>query len=61
MEIHSALTFEPVGEATRVTWASELEPRGWLRLLRPILGLVGRRQAASIYSALKRTLEETHE
>ena len=60
MDIHSSLVFEPVGEATRMRWSSELAPRGALKLMTPILARVGRRQAESIWRNLKRVLEERH-
>ena len=58
MDIHSSLAFEPVGEGTRMRWSSELAPRGAFRLMAPILGPVGRRQAETIWRNLKRVLEE---
>jgi Polyketide cyclase / dehydrase and lipid transport len=60
MDIHSSLVFEPVGEATRMRWSSELAPRGAFKLMTPILAAVGRRQAETIWRNLKRVLEERH-
>ena len=57
MDIHSSLAFEPVGGATRMRWSSQLEPRGALKLMTPILAPVGRRQAETIWRNLKRVLE----
>ena len=60
MNIHSSLAFEPVGEATRMRWSSELEPRGAFKLMTPILAAVGRRQAETSWRNLKLVLEERH-
>ena len=60
MDIHSSLAFEPVGEATRMPWSSQLEPRGGFKLMTPILAPVGRRQAERIWRNLKRVVEEPH-
>ena len=57
MTIGSTLDFDRVPEGTRIRWSSELEPRGTLRILRPILGPIGRRQVKPIYARLKRVLE----
>lgn len=58
MDIHSRLRFEPADGGTRMRWSSELRPRGAMRLLTPILGVVARRQSATIWQGLKETLEE---
>jgi len=57
MDIHSTLILEPVAGGTLVRWSSTLEPRGLLRLVTPLLGAIGRRQASAIWGNLKRTLE----
>lgn len=61
LDIHSRLRFEPIDGATRMHWSSQLRPRRAMRLLTPILGLVGRRQTAAIWKGLEQTLEEQHE
>jgi hypothetical protein len=58
MVIGSTLDFEAVPEGTRIRWSSELEPRGVLRVLGPILAPIGRRRARTIYAHLERALEE---
>ncbi|HSI81785.1 MAG TPA: SRPBCC family protein [Solirubrobacterales bacterium] len=61
IEIDSALDFEPVPEGTSMRWVWEVRPQGALRLLRPLLGPIARRQARTIWSSLKRELEEGRE
>ncbi len=58
MEIRGGLTFEPVPEGTRMRWQWNLEPRGLLRVLRPLIVQVGRRQEQAVWSGLRRLLEE---
>ena len=48
MEIRGALTFEPVPEGTRMRWSWELQPRGLLRLLTPLIDRMGQRQEQTI-------------
>jgi deazaflavin-dependent oxidoreductase (nitroreductase family) len=57
MEIRGTLTFEPVAQGTRMRWAWELEPRGALRLLGPLIARTGARQERTIWTGLKRLLE----
>lgn len=58
MDIHSDLFFEPRGAGgTRMRWRSDLEPHGLLRVLTPVLGLVGRRQTRRIWEGLRQRLE----
>ena len=54
MENQGALTFESVLGGTR-SW--EVRPRGALRLMAPLVGVIGRRQERSIWGNLKRLLE----
>ena len=58
MEIRGALTFESVPEGTRMRWQWNLEPRGLLKALGPLLVRVGRRQEQEVWSGLKRLLEQ---
>jgi Polyketide cyclase / dehydrase and lipid transport len=57
-DIQGALTFEPVTGGTRMRWDWDLRPRGGLRVLGPVLGIVGRRQERAIWAGLKTCLEE---
>ncbi len=58
MEIHGSLTFEPVPEGTRMRWQWNLEPRGLLKLVGPLIVRMGRRQEQAVWSGLKRLLEK---
>ncbi|HZL65059.1 MAG TPA: SRPBCC family protein [Thermoleophilia bacterium] len=58
MDIRGTLTFDPVPEGTRMRWHWELAPRGFLRLLTPLVARMGRRQEEAIWTGLKRCLEE---
>lgn len=56
-EIDGALTFEAAEGGTRLRWDWELEPRGVLRFLGPLVAWLGRRQEAAIWEGLRRHLE----
>lgn len=43
MDIQGALTFEPLAGGTRMRWSCDLEPRGALRLVTPLIARMGRR------------------
>lgn len=57
MDIHYALTFEPTTYGTRMRWSGDLRPRGPLKLFKPVLNWLGRRQEKATWSRLKRYLE----
>lgn len=57
MDVRYALTFEPVPEGTRMRWSGDLEPRGILKLMGPIVARMGRRQESRIWGSLKHLLE----
>jgi uncharacterized membrane protein len=57
MDIQGTLTFDPVPDGTRMRWSWELEPRGMLKLMTPVVVLIGRRQERTIWTGLKRYLE----
>jgi uncharacterized protein YndB with AHSA1/START domain len=57
MEIRGSLTFDPVPEGTGMRWRWNLEPRGFLNVLSPLIARMGRRQEQAIWSGLKRVLE----
>jgi Polyketide cyclase / dehydrase and lipid transport len=61
MEIHGSLTFDPVPEGTRMRWQWDLEPRGPLRLLRPLIVRMGQCQEQAIWSELKKVLETSED
>lgn len=57
MDIRGTLTFEPDGEGTRMRWSWDLEPKGALKLMGPIVAIVGRRNEKAIWTSLKNLLE----
>jgi carbon monoxide dehydrogenase subunit G len=57
IDILSTLTLATEDAGTRLLWTSELEPRGLLRLLAPVLAIYGRRQTRALWTNLKQTLE----
>jgi uncharacterized protein YndB with AHSA1/START domain len=57
METVGALTFEPTSDGTRMRWSWDVQPRGMLRVMPAIVGMIGRRQERSIWGNLKRLLE----
>lgn len=57
MDIHGRLLFEPVPEGTRMRWVWDLEPRGVMRLLGPLVHRLGDRQERRIWSGLKEFME----
>jgi hypothetical protein len=62
MDTKGTVTFEPVPEGTLLRWSWEVEPRGALRLMTPIMARIGRRQEHAIWAGLKQILEahDTH-
>jgi uncharacterized membrane protein len=57
MDIRGDLRFEPIGGDTRMRWAWDLQPHGGLKLMGPMITLMGRRQERTIWTSLKRVLE----
>jgi len=60
MNLAGALTFDPVAGGTRMRWSWELQPRGILRLLSPLVARIGRSQERRIWTCLKGLLEGQH-
>lgn len=58
MTIEGTLTFDSVAEGTHMRWSWNLVPRGILKFATPIVASVGRRQERTIWTNLKRLLEE---
>ena len=52
-----ALTFEPVGGSTLMRWSWDVQARGVLRFMGPLVASIGRRQERRIWSGLKQLLE----
>jgi hypothetical protein len=57
MDTVGALTFEPSGKGTIMTWSWRIKPRGLAKTTSPIVAWMGRRQERAIWSALKQLLE----
>lgn len=57
MDLAGGLTFEPVGGGMRMRWSWNLEPHGLLRLMGPVVAIMGRRQERRIWTSLKQLLE----
>ena len=57
MDVRYTLTFDPVSQGTRMRWVGDVEPKGYLRLMTPLVGWMGRRQERRIWTSLKNLLE----
>jgi hypothetical protein len=57
LEINGVLLFESVPEGTRMKWIWDLEPRGFSKLMGPLVRRIGERQELAIWTGLKRVLE----
>ena len=58
MDLQGGLTFDPVAGGTRMRWSWDLEPKRGLRLMGPMITRMGRRSERTIWTSLKRLLEE---
>ncbi len=59
-DIEGELVFESLGNATKMRWAWNVRPKGMANLLRPLVGVIGRRSERACWEGLKRYLE-SHE
>ena len=59
MTTDGGLTFSRDGEATVLTWDWSVAPRGWMRLLGPVFGLLGGRMERRTWTGLKRHLKQS--
>ncbi len=57
MDISGKLLFEPQGQSTKMKWLWNIEPRGFLKLLGPIVRRMGERQEMAIWTGLKNVME----
>jgi uncharacterized protein YndB with AHSA1/START domain len=57
MDVRYTLTFDPVPEGTRMRWSGDLETRGILKLMSPMVSVMGRRQEQRTWTGLKLLLE----
>jgi hypothetical protein len=51
------LTFETLGNSTRMRWVWDIKPTGVLKMFTPLVVWMGRRQENRIWSQLKQCLE----
>lgn len=56
-DIEGVLTLARQGAGTRMSWAWQLRPKGALKVLRPLMAVMGRRQEQRIWAAMKEKLE----
>jgi carbon monoxide dehydrogenase subunit G len=59
MRTVGALTFEPKGSGTLLSWSWNIRLRGVTKLAAPIVSWMGRRQEYAIWTGLKTMLEAT--
>ena len=59
METSGALTFAADGDGTIMSWAWQVCPKGWMRMLGPLFEPLGRRMERRIWASMKRYLENT--
>lgn len=55
--IRGVLTFEPDPGGTLMRWSWDIQPRGALRFLSPVISRIGKRQEAANWASMKRYLE----
>ena len=61
MDINGTLLFEPQGQSTKMKWLWNIEPRGFLKLLGPIVRRMGERQELANWTGLKKVMESQPE
>lgn len=57
MDTSGTLTFTASGQGTVMAWDWQVHPKGWTRMLGPLVGLLGGRMERRIWSRLKQQLE----
>jgi hypothetical protein len=57
METSGALTLTAEGDVTVMRWDWQVRPKGWFRLLGPLVGPLGGRMERRIWTGLKHKLE----
>jgi uncharacterized protein YndB with AHSA1/START domain len=57
MVLDGGLTFDTTAGGTRMSWSWSLHPTGPMRLLTPLLAIMGRRNERRIWTGLKHHLE----
>ena len=58
METTGRLTFAAEGDGTVMSWDWQVRPRGWMRMLGPLVGALGGRMERRIWTGLKHQLED---
>jgi carbon monoxide dehydrogenase subunit G len=59
MQTSGALTFAGVGDGTVMNWDWQVHPKGWMRILGPLVAPLGGRMERRIWTSMKRLLEKT--
>jgi len=59
MQTSGTLTIAADGDGTVMSWDWQVHPKGWLRLLGPLFGPLGRDLKRRIWASMKRYLENT--
>jgi hypothetical protein len=57
MRTSGTLTFAADGDGTVMSWDWQVHPKGWMRMLGPLFGPLGRRMERRIWTSMKRYLE----
>jgi len=57
MDINGTVLFESQGQSTKLKWLWNIEPRGFLKLLGPMVRRMGERQELAIWTGLKKLME----
>jgi uncharacterized protein YndB with AHSA1/START domain len=57
MDINGTLLFESQGQSTKMKWLWDIEPRGFIKLLGPIVRRIGERQELANWTGLKKVME----
>jgi carbon monoxide dehydrogenase subunit G len=61
MDTVGALSFEPSGTGTLMSWSWHITLNGWAKIGSPVVSWMGRRQERAIWSTLKQLLERKDE
>ena len=59
MQTSGVLTFAADGDGTVMSWNWQVRPKGWMRMLGPLFGLLGGRMERRIWTSMKWYLENT--
>jgi carbon monoxide dehydrogenase subunit G len=59
MQTSGTLTFAADSDCTVMSWDWQVRPKGWMRMLGPLIGPLGGRMERRIWTSMKRYLEST--